>query len=109
MKELKRPEQKDYFEYRGNQVIIDYGHATNFIDAQDDYIANLESERDKLKEEVRIWKGASELDEKTAMRQTTEIRKLEQELQTLKIEMRKYIYDKEDNYPKLEVLLTPKE
>ncbi len=51
-KKIERPLEKDYFEYRGNQILVDYGHAINFIDAQDDYIDQLTSERDEQLEVI---------------------------------------------------------
>ncbi len=53
---MKRPEQKDYCEFRGNKIIIDYGHATNFIDAQDEFI-------DQLEKEIIINEGSIEISE----------------------------------------------
>lgn len=40
---MKRPKEDDYFEFRGKQIIIDYGSAENYIDAQDEYIDYLEN------------------------------------------------------------------
>lgn len=39
---MKRPNEKDFFEYRGKQRIIDYGSADNYIDALEEYIDFLE-------------------------------------------------------------------
>ncbi len=77
-KKIERPLEKDYFEYRGDQIIIDYGHATNFIDAQNEYINQLASERDELKARFKISEVCDENE------------KIKQELQTLKDAMNKF-------------------
>ena len=83
---LKKPDQKDYFKYRGKYMIMDDGHATNFMDAQDDYIAQIESELNELKEKYEVWDRANDL--------------LQQELQTLKDAVEDYRMEryKQRNY-----------
>lgn len=74
-------------------------------------IQELESERDKLKEnntELKkynsiLYKTRKELKDYLLISQEVGI-DLVKELQTLKDEVRKYIYEKEDNYPKLKEL-----
>ena len=88
---MKRPKEKDYFEFRGDQIIIDYGGATNFIDALDEYC-------DELKEDFRQCSVGHKILQDL-------LEKKRQELQTLKEGVRKYIYEKEDNYPKLKELI----
>ena len=81
---IERPLEKDYFEYRGNQIIVDYGHATNFIGAQDEYIDQLTSERDDFREESK------ELDEKLDFIAKSLVRKAK-ELQTLRKAVRRHL------------------
>jgi hypothetical protein len=46
---MKRPKEKDYFEYRGKTLIMDHGRAENFMDAQDEYIDFIEAQTKSLK------------------------------------------------------------
>lgn len=49
---MNRPQEKDYFEYRGKTLIMDHGSAENFMEAQDDYIDYLEEMISKHKDEM---------------------------------------------------------
>jgi len=92
MKELKRP-LKEHFE---TETDVGAALATfDYIEKLDKYCDRIEKERDELKERLR-----PENDEAGH-----ELIAVKQELQTLKEEIRKYIYVKEDNYPKLKELI----
>ena len=49
---MERPNEHDYFEFRGNQRIVDYGSCDNYIEAQDEYIDFLIDKINKLEKQI---------------------------------------------------------
>jgi hypothetical protein len=54
---MKRPNEKDYFEFRGKRPIIDYGSSENYIGALEEYIDYLEGLNKETPEKELILKA----------------------------------------------------
>lgn len=45
---MKRPKEKDYFQFRGKNLILSEGACENYMEMQDEYIDHLEKRNNEL-------------------------------------------------------------